>query len=81
VGEHARRQAVLNPLGTYASIKRILGRNYDEVYTELQQASFESRKSANGEVELWCPARWGDRHPPCASPAMHAIHAPSHIAL
>ena len=57
VGEAARRQAILNPLNTFASVKRLVGRQYEQVQDELHRASFEGRKSADGGVALWCQSR------------------------
>ncbi len=39
VGQVARRQAVLNPKGTIASAKRLIGRRFDEVADELDAVS------------------------------------------
>src|SRR5215207_8052986 len=41
VGQMARRQAILNPKGTIYSAKRFIGRNYDEVTSELNAVSFD----------------------------------------
>ena len=41
VGQTARRQAVVNPENTVASIKRFMGRRYDE--TRDEHVSYQSR--------------------------------------
>ena len=41
VGQLARRQAILNPKGTIYSAKRFIGRNYDEVTSELEAVSYD----------------------------------------
>lgn len=38
VGQLARRQAILNPKGTIYSVKRFMGRRFDEVAGEAQRA-------------------------------------------
>ncbi len=57
VGEAARRQAILNPLNTFASVKRLVGRLYNQVHDELQHAPYKGRPSADGGVGLWCHSR------------------------
>jgi len=73
VGETARRQAVLNPLNTFSSVKRILGRHFSEVSHELQHAPFKGRSSATGHVELWCPSRCALLRLPCMLHGMQQI--------
>ncbi|MEU8270387.1 molecular chaperone DnaK [Sphaerisporangium sp. NPDC049002] len=41
VGQLARRQAILNPKGTIYSVKRFIGRRYDEVQSEINAVSFD----------------------------------------
>ncbi|GII89142.1 chaperone protein DnaK [Sphaerisporangium siamense] len=41
VGQLARRQAILNPKGTIYSVKRFVGRRYDEVQSEINAVSFD----------------------------------------
>src|SRR6187397_869724 len=41
VGQMARRQTILNPKGTIYSAKRFIGRNYDEVTSEINAVSFD----------------------------------------
>lgn len=47
VGEHAKRQAVTNPTRTVYSIKRLMGRNYDEVLSELKRLPYEVARGEN----------------------------------
>ena len=57
VGDPARRQAVTNPTNTIHSVKRFMGRRFDEVKDELNKVSYKvvshkdgtCRISANGE--------------------------------
>ncbi len=41
VGQTAKRQAVINPENTVSSIKRFMGRRYDEVETERKMVPFQ----------------------------------------
>ncbi|WP_405143957.1 molecular chaperone DnaK [Sphaerisporangium sp. NBC_01403] len=41
VGQLARRQAILNPKGTIYSVKRFIGRRFDEVQSEINAVSFD----------------------------------------
>jgi len=52
VGLLAKRQAVTNPQDTVYSIKRFMGRGYDEVATEMTEVPYEVVKGASGEVRV-----------------------------
>lgn len=52
VGQPAKRQAVTNPENTVFSIKRFMGRNYDEVGTELEEVPYEVSKKAGGGLVI-----------------------------
>ena len=54
VGEEAKRQAALNPENTFHSVKKWLGRKYDEVLREPSQLPYQVTK-VNGDIELNCP--------------------------
>ena len=56
VGQLARRQAVLNPENTVFSIKRFMGRRFDEVEAERRQVPYEVRSGRNNEVRVNLPA-------------------------
>src|SRR5665647_3454245 len=47
VGATARRQAVTNPKNTVYSIKRFMGRKYDEVKHEIELVAYEVVRAAN----------------------------------
>jgi molecular chaperone DnaK len=47
VGAVAKRQAVTNPRHTVFSIKRFMGRKYDEVLTEISQVPYEIVRGEN----------------------------------
>jgi molecular chaperone DnaK len=48
VGAPAKRQAITNPKNTISSIKRFMGRRYDEVTTELENIAFDIVKADDG---------------------------------
>ncbi|MCP4573190.1 MAG: molecular chaperone DnaK [bacterium] len=52
VGLLAKRQAVTNPTDTVYSIKRFMGRRYDEVATEMTEVPYEVVKGGGGEVRV-----------------------------
>jgi molecular chaperone DnaK len=52
VGAPARRQQVTNPQSTVFSIKRFMGRKYDEVTEEMTIVPYEVVKGANDDVRV-----------------------------
>jgi molecular chaperone DnaK len=52
VGQVAKRQAVTNPENTLYSIKRFMGRKFDEVSEEIKQVPFKVEKATNGDVRV-----------------------------
>ncbi|MDX6235597.1 MAG: molecular chaperone DnaK, partial [Kribbellaceae bacterium] len=52
VGQLARRQAVMNPKGTISSAKRFIGRNYDEVASEVSTVSYDVVPGPDGAVRF-----------------------------
>src|SRR5262245_26197485 len=52
VGQVAKRQAVTNPENTVFSIKRFMGRRYDEVLEEMKLVPYKVVKAANGDVRV-----------------------------
>ncbi|QZZ22909.1 molecular chaperone DnaK [Leptothermofonsia sichuanensis E412] len=55
VGQIAKRQAVMNPENTFYSVKRFIGRKYDEVTGESKQVSYKVLRDGKGNVKLDCP--------------------------
>src|SRR5437763_9077931 len=49
VGQAAKRQAVTNPQNTIFSVKRFMGRTFDEVQEELHRVSYKLVKAPNGD--------------------------------
>jgi len=60
VGVLARRQGVTNPKNTIYQIKRFIGHSFDEEGVAKDRASvpFETRKSANGGIEVSMQDTW-----------------------
>jgi len=57
VGQIAKRQAVMNPGNTFYSVKRFIGRRYDEVANESKEIAYKALRDSNGNVKLDCPAQ------------------------
>ncbi len=55
VGQIAKRQAVMNPENTFYSVKRFIGRKYDEITHEATEVSYKVLRDSNGNVKLDCP--------------------------
>src|SRR5574338_351136 len=52
VGQVAKRQAVTNPENTVFSIKRFMGRRFDEVNEEMKMVPFQVVRIGNGDVRV-----------------------------
>ena len=52
VGQAAKRQAVTNPANTVFSIKRFMGRKFDEVKDEEQRVPYKTVRASNGDVAV-----------------------------
>jgi molecular chaperone DnaK len=61
VGQLARRQAAVNPENTVYSIKRFMGRLYNEVETERKMVPYKTLAGKDGRVEVEVQ---GKRHTP-----------------
>ena len=57
VGQIAKRQAVMNPGNTFYSVKRYIGRKYDEITNEATEVSYKVLRDSTGNVKLDCPAQ------------------------
>jgi molecular chaperone DnaK len=55
VGQTAKRQAVINPENTIYSIKRFMGRHYDEVNVERGMVPFQVVKGPAGDARVKIP--------------------------
>nr|YP_010851654.1 Hsp70-type chaperone [Echinothamnion hystrix]WGH14494.1 Hsp70-type chaperone [Echinothamnion hystrix] len=56
VGNIAKRQAVMNPENTFYSVKRFIGRKYEEVLKDMRQLSYTVNTDNQVNVKLNCPA-------------------------
>jgi len=56
VGQIAKRQGVMNPENTFYSVKRFIGRRFDEVTHETTEVSYKVL-NVNGNVKLDSPTR------------------------
>ena len=52
VGDAAKRQAITNSRNTVYSIKRFMGRRFDEVQEELKRVPYKVTRAANGDVAV-----------------------------
>ena len=52
VGDPAKRQAITNPVNTIMSVKRFMGRHYDEVTNEISHWSYKVVKGENNTVRI-----------------------------
>ena len=52
VGQAAKRQAITNPTNTIFSVKRFMGRKYDECRGEQDRVPYKLVKAANGDAHI-----------------------------
>src|SRR5438045_8851478 len=52
VGQAAKRQAITNPQNTIFSIKRFMGRKFDEVFEEQKRVPYKIVKADNGDAHV-----------------------------
>ncbi|MBJ7392124.1 MAG: Hsp70 family protein, partial [Chthoniobacterales bacterium] len=52
VGQAAKRQAVTNPTNTVFSVKRFMGRKFDELKDEDKRVPYKLIKAANGDAHI-----------------------------
>jgi molecular chaperone DnaK len=52
VGQAAKRQAITNPQNTIFSVKRFMGRKFDEVQSEMHRVPYKVVKAANGDAHI-----------------------------
>jgi molecular chaperone DnaK len=55
VGQTAKRQAVINPENTIYSIKRFMGRRYDEVDSERKMVSYQIVQGPSNDAQVRIP--------------------------
>ena len=54
VGQIAKRQAVMNPQNTFYSVKRFIGRKFEEVNHEVSEVPYKVLRDSNGNVKIDC---------------------------
>ena len=64
VGQVAKRQAVTNPENTVFSIKRFMGRQFEETQSETTRVPYKMVRASNGDA--WVEAR-GKKFRPCGN--------------
>ena len=52
VGQAAKRQAVTNPRATIYSIKRFIGRRFDEMTDEIKMVPYNVVSAPNGDAAV-----------------------------
>jgi molecular chaperone DnaK len=57
VGDPAKRQAITNPHNTIMSVKRFMGRRFDEVGEEISHWSYKVAKGDNNTVRIYIDGR------------------------
>jgi molecular chaperone DnaK len=57
VGQIAKRQAVMNPGNTFYSVKRFIGRKFDEITNEATEVAYSVMRDNSGNVKLDCPTQ------------------------
>jgi len=63
VGQNAKRQSVINPENTVTSIKRFMGRKFDEVQQEIDMVPYSVVKGPSGEARVQIPITGKDYSP------------------
>lgn len=66
VGQVAKRQRITNPENTIYSIKRFMGRRYNEVLNEIKQVPFKVLEAPNGDVRVLAQGK--EYSPPLIKP-------------
>lgn len=63
VGQNAKRQAIINPENTITSIKRFMGRRFDEVIQEKDMVPYKMVEGPSGDVRVKIPVMGKDYSP------------------
>ncbi len=63
VGQTAKRQATINPENTLYSVKRFIGRDYDDTTSEREIVPFKVTKGARADVRIAVPQTGKDYAP------------------
>jgi len=60
VGQVAKRQAITNPENTIFSIKRFMGRKYDEVSEEMKMVPYKVVRASNSDARVEVRGKVGE---------------------
>lgn len=52
VGTSAKRQAVTNPTKTVSSVKRFIGRQFNEMSAEIKESSYTVKRNPSGGIKI-----------------------------
>jgi len=52
IGQAAKRQAITNPVNTIFSVKRFMGRKYDEAHGDANRVPYKLVKASNGDTHI-----------------------------
>jgi molecular chaperone DnaK len=63
VGQTAKRQSIINPENTVYSIKRFMGRRYDEVETERKMVPYQVVNGPSGDARVQIPITGSEYSP------------------
>ncbi|BDA68518.1 hypothetical protein CAL7716_026840 [Calothrix sp. PCC 7716] len=55
VGQAAKRQAIKNPLNTFDSVMRFVGKKYDEVTEQAKEVLYQVLQDTQGKIKIDCP--------------------------
>nr|QJH88405.1 dnaK [Pterocladiophila hemisphaerica] len=55
IGQIAKRQAIMNPENTFASVKRFIGRQYVELSNSVKKLSYQISADKNKNIQIQCP--------------------------
>lgn len=56
VGQTAKRQAVVNPENTVFSVKRLMGKSYEQAKDEVDRLPYKVVSGPNGDAQVKIPA-------------------------
>jgi len=55
IGQIAKRQSIINPENTFYSIKRLIGKKYEEIKFELNRVAYKIKEDINKTIKVYSP--------------------------
>lgn len=55
IGQIAKRQSIINPENTFYSVKRLIGKKYNDIQSDLDKVSYSIQKDSNGDIKIYSP--------------------------